>query len=411
MKNHLSPSLPAPQPLPQPNVNYWFILGHEPLLSAAEIAAVLNLKNFQYQPPILRVSNLSLAPEIINQLGGTVKIALEIANKMTANECQEKIISTLLPTTGKIRFGLSWYGKEKNENAIRELQSWGKNLKTKIKTLGRSGHYVENRTPILSGASIVGNSLLVNRSEFSILPDNTGLYSIAQIFALQPFQEFSERDYGRPGRDDYSGMLPPKLALMMINLSGVKKDETLLDPFCGSGTVISEALLLGYKNIFGSDLSEKAIADAKINIEWLKSKNPNNKNENIDLQILDVKNLTQKHKPNSVDAIITEPFLGKPLKGNESEIELKNQSQELTQLYLTAFKQFYEITKTGGKIVCVIPRFRFKQKWIIMDLDSELKKIGWKSLPLLKTKEQTYQRLLYYRPGQFVGREIGLWVK
>jgi len=32
-------------------------------------------------------------------------------------------------------------------------------------------------------------------------------------------------------------MLPPKLSMMMINLSGAKKTDIILDPFCGSGAV------------------------------------------------------------------------------------------------------------------------------------------------------------------------------
>ena len=88
-------------------------------------------------------------------------------------------------------------------------------------------------------------------------------FSLAQTEAVQPFEQFSARDFGRPGRDDLSGMLPPKLAIIMINLAQTPLNSILLDPFCGSGTILSEAVLLGYTNLIGTDISEKAIADSK----------------------------------------------------------------------------------------------------------------------------------------------------
>ena len=46
----------------------------------------------------------------------------------------------------------------------------------------------------------------------------------------------------------------------------------ILDPFCGSGTVLQEALLMGFTQVAGTDLSPKAITDTKENIAWIKEK-------------------------------------------------------------------------------------------------------------------------------------------
>ena len=35
---------------------------------------------------------------------------------------------------------------------------------------------------------------------------------------MQDFEQWGARDYGRPSRDAVRGMLPPKLARMMVNL-------------------------------------------------------------------------------------------------------------------------------------------------------------------------------------------------
>ena len=86
--------------------------------------------------------------------------------------------------------------------------------------------------------------------------------------AIQPIESLGERDFGRPYRDAKSGMLPPKLAMMMINLAGQSLGATILDPFCGSGTILMEAATIGYTNLMGSDISPKAIDDTRQNFAW-----------------------------------------------------------------------------------------------------------------------------------------------
>ena len=57
---------------------------------------------------------------------------------------------------------------------------------------------------------------------------------LGQTLVVQPFKVLSKRDFGRPARDDHSGMLPPKLAQIMINLARRNDDistKTILDPF------------------------------------------------------------------------------------------------------------------------------------------------------------------------------------
>jgi len=85
------------------------------------------------------------------------------------------------------------------------------------------------------------------------------------------FERFFERDFGRPAADAKSGMLPPKLARMMVNLASASKNETLLDAFCGSGTILTEAATLGFAKLIGSDISERAVSDTQKNSDWIKA--------------------------------------------------------------------------------------------------------------------------------------------
>ncbi len=389
------------------NLNYWFILGREKELSAAEIAAVLHIKqkefNLAKNEPILFCSstnNIS-ATELIKKLGGTIKICEEVAANLNRPTLIKTIQDTLRTTTGKIIFGLSVYGNL-NTN---ELTSLGKEIKNNLKNDGFSVRFIPNREKTLSSATVDYNHLIGKGAEFIIYESSPQNFSLAKTIALQPYAEFSKRDFDRPGRDDKSGMLPPKLAMMMINLSEPDKNDTILDPFCGSGTIITEAIIMGYQNIIGSDISKKAITDTKTNIEWIKN-NLNISCPEIPLYDLDVKNLEENISPNSINKIIAEPFLGKPLNGQESYDEIFDQSKELKQLYIDAFKIFKKILKPNGVVVFIFPHYQKGKNLITTNQTTEVEKLGFSLMPFFD-----HDHLLYERPGQRVGREIWRFMK
>ncbi|MDD2758483.1 MAG: DNA methyltransferase [Patescibacteria group bacterium] len=384
----------------------WFVLGSFPLISAAEISAVLRLDGrFAYTPPILKTETPIDPVELIGRLGGTIKIAIEIADGLTEEELITEIKNELAKLSGKIIFGVSLYAEGVDR---RELIDWvedlGKQIKKEMKADGHSVRYVFNGEPTLSSVTVNKNSLDKKGREFIVIK-NGRAWSLAQTAVVQPFEEWGARDYGRPGRDDLSGMLPPKLARMMINLSGADTGDTLLDPFCGSGTILTEALALGFRCLIGSDISDKAVADTEKNVEWL-LKNPKIKKQKLDISQNDIRNLAKQLKPNSIDAIVAEPYLGKPLKGRETENELRGQLAELKTLYLAAFEQFTRLLKSGGVAVVIIPRFKTRSSWLTLNLENEIKKLGFTAESLLALNGKNHTSLLYARSEQRVGREI-----
>ena len=92
---------------------------------------------------------------------------------------------------------------------------------------------------------------------------------VAKVVHVQDVNWWSKKDYGRKKVDRKSGMLPPKVARIMVNLSQTPKDGVIYDPFCGSGTILVEALDSGFAAI-GSDISEKAVNDSVTNTNWFK---------------------------------------------------------------------------------------------------------------------------------------------
>lgn len=65
----------------------------------------------------------------------------------------------------------------------------------------------------------------------------------------------------------YPGSMSPKLARCMVNLSRVKEDDLVLDPFCGTGGILIEAGLIGCK-VVGSDINWKMKNGTAINLDY-----------------------------------------------------------------------------------------------------------------------------------------------
>jgi tRNA G10 N-methylase Trm11 len=392
-------------------MKYFFILGNNPALSAAEIIAVLGNEG---QARLLAGNILILenpatdALKLIKRLGGTIKIGI-ISAEVSRHD-NEKIKEAILKIisedreeksgAGKYCFGLSFYGK-----SSLPVFPIGLAVKKILKENGVSCRLVTSKEKTLSSVVVEQNNLTRQGIEIILIEKANTLY-LGYTEAVQPFKELSFRDFGRPERDDKSGMIPPKLAQIMLNLSGKTSEESaILDPFCGSGTILMETALMGIKNVIGSDLSAKAIADTRANFKWLENdyKLPIT---NYKLFEISATEISKKITANSVDAIVTEPYLG-PQRGNPDPVKTKI---ELEKLYSSALNEFKKVLKPDGRVVMIFPvrtegprpDFHF----INPNLD------GWQVInPLPENLQQilnTTRRgtIVYGRPGQKVRREI-----
>lgn len=387
-------------------MDYIFILGTHPAWSVAEISSVLGENNLFWQNErILMKQNSEInADKLIKRLGGTLKIAV-LEEKMIVNApfteiakiCSKLLIAKAKRGEGKLVFGLS----DQGVGGRFQAEKIGLQIKKELKAANISSRLVTSREKELSSVVVGQNKLLSKGAELIFYVDDNNLY-IARTLAIQDYKDLSRRDYGRPVRDDHSGMLPPKLAQMMLNIASPNTQEDLiLDPFCGSGTVINEAMLMGYTNLMGTDLSEKAINDSRVNAEWLRT-----------LYSLEIKakfhiknatRLSQFIKSNTVGTIVTEPYLGPQRDLNSISSVLT----ELEVLYTKSLEAFYQIMKDGGRVVMVWPVFfgrEFLQvnldKWKFIDpLPSKFKDLPWLKKSLRNT-------LLYNRAGQKVWREL-----
>ena len=394
-------------------MKYFLILGTNPSLSVAEIDSYFNKMGINFSIQIMSRDLLFLTSDeeldlerIIKELGGTIKIgvvALE-TKKLSLDNFISVLGNNLLEIDYKFKFGFSFYGGD-----TLPLSKIAMNIKNFLKKQGISSRWVTSKEKNLSSVVVEQNRLLNKGIDFFIFRSERTFF-LGKTIVVQDFKGLSKRDYGRPARDDVSGMLPPKLAQIMINLSGITREEALLDPFCGSGTVIMEAALMGVKKIHGSDLSKKAIEDTQKNINWLKRSHE----LGIDLSLkeIDATKISQEFEENSIDSIVTEPYLG-PQRGVH---DIGKTVVLLEELYSKSISEFAKILRKNGTIVMVWPVFvsreGAKRKYFL----DNIKLNNFKIIPLLPHKyldnnDIALSRrggIIYGRLGQKIWREIVL---
>jgi tRNA (guanine10-N2)-dimethyltransferase len=128
--------------------------------------------------------------------------------------------------------------------------------------------------------------------------------------------------------------LHPRLARVLVNLSGVRKGEKLLDPFCGTGGILLEAGLVGI-HVFGSDFDIKMVEGCKKTLHY------------YGIQPLEIfqADVGEIRKIGKVDAVVSDFPYGRSTRINR---DLKN-------LYARAFENINTVLKKNKLAVIGLP--------------------------------------------------------
>lgn len=419
------------------------ILGRQPEISLAELECLFGAENITPVGSYAALVSKS-APLPQQKLGGTMKSAAIITRLQNTDATQaflylqqnivdyanEKVFD------GKIQLGFSLYGYDVQKKWLlqRSLE-----IKKILKKAGRSVRIIENRTGALETAQILYNKLTGPQGiELLIIKDGNDVI-LAQTTAVQDIDAYAARDYGRPMRDAKVGMLPPKLAQIMLNLAvgeegldfrAQSSDTTnskiqdpsskisILDPFCGTGVVLQEALLMGF-NAYGSDISEKMIDYTQENLQWLTSKFqiPNSK---FSLETGDATthtwNLSKIKDLRSKIYIVCETYLGKPLTSLPQPHELEMIIDEANAIAEAFLKNIAPQIKKGTRLCLALPAWALndrettnrKPQFRHLKMLDHLEDLGYNRLELVHAKKED---LLYHREDQIVARELTLLVR
>jgi len=382
------------------------ILGRQPALGLAELESLYGSTKVQAAGEQAALLDMPASEIDFRRLGGSVKLCKVLTTLDGTNWGQAERYLTkaapehaaLLPE-GKMQIGLSAYGF--NESAQRVLAT-GLSLKKSLKKAGKSVRLTPNQEPALSSAQVAHNHLTGPTGWELILVAHGSKTILAQTTDVQNIDSYTLRDRGRPKRDARVGMLPPKLAQTIINLAvgdAASTGKTVLDPFCGTGVVLQEALLMGF-SVYGTDLEPRMIDYSGENLDWLDAQ--------FELPEADMRieqgDATNHRWDPTPDFVACETYLGRPF----TTAPLSNVlAQNITDcnLIIKKFLQNVHSQLAAGARLCVaVPAWQVhKNEFKHLPLIDQISDLGYN---LVKFEHVRDDQLLYYREDQVVAREL-----
>ncbi|MCT4592395.1 MAG: hypothetical protein N4A36_03390 [Candidatus Gracilibacteria bacterium] len=374
-------------------MKYIFQFGINPHLSKTEISYVLphfqEISSFS-QSFFLYEGEISNAQKLIEQLGGTIRIA-EMIEEISIKELSQAIAEFLIKNhkEGKLNFGItSFCGFRDNRKVLNEVK---KLLKGSI-----SIRFANRNFQNLDAGTLHKEKLLSKGFEIMILKKGEK-FTIFHTIAAQNIDKFSERDYKKPFRDMEVGMLPPKLALMMLNFTrenGILP-KSIYDPFCGTGTVLIEGENLGLRAL-GSDISEKVLEMSRKNLEYFFGK----KERKIFKQ--DARDAFKKELES--EAICCEAYLGPIFKRSLNEKDLEKALSDTEDVIYGFLRNMHTKIK-GDRAVIALPFWQTQKGEIFLKKVLEIIEKFWENRTVSLTNRPR-KSLLFRRKEQKVGREI-----
>lgn len=354
---------------------YLAVLGRQAEISLAELEAIY--QNVRQISQNLAIFDADTHPEI-DKLGGCLKIAKKL-------EIPPLEYLSAMPE-GKITVGVSDYS---NAASLKTARLEAMRLKKILVRHGRSVRVVLSDSAAITTAAALHNGLSSrNPRKRELIKVDDDWY---EVIGVQNIDEYAKRDQGRPARDAKVGMLPPKLAQILINLNGrLPEKAVVLDPFCGTGVLLQEALLMGY-SAYGTDISERILSFSKKNLDFLGL-------TDYKLELGDA-TIFQWQQP--IDAAACECYLGKPMTKIPSEMELKEQKQQCKAIILSFLENLSKQIKSTTPVTIAIPAWlNHNHQYSRLEILDEIDKLGY------NVNNKSYEGLFYMREGQIVARDI-----
>ncbi len=367
-------------------MKYLFILGRNIELSKAEVFSYFEKEGNPVLNSELKENGLlidienSIDPQTIRYFGGILAIG-EILVESSFNELGGKIDEKMIYLGEKNKLTYVIWNFSDNYEFIQDylkkrfkeekLKATEKHLTGSIKMQG--GEEAE-----------IPSSKLLDEEYFLFEGENKEYFG--RIISHCDYEELEKRDMEKPVRRE-SLAIAPRLAKIMINLAGLKNGDKLLDPFCGVGTVLQEALLQGMTAV-GVDKDEKAIKGARENLKWFGF----SENDYLLMSF----DSTKVNIPD-VSGVATEPDLGEVLK----KIPTKEKAESTLKKFEKLMVQVINNIKGNveGRVVFTSPYIRIGKKRVECDIENICSRTGYKLIG---------KGIPEFRENQIVGRMI--WI-
>jgi len=145
--------------------------------------------------------------------------------------------------------------------------------------------------------------------------------------------------------------LSPRLARTLVNLADLRPGQTVLDPFCGTGTILIEAYEKSLRCL-GLDSRAARVQEARENLRWYAG---GMADRGYDIRKGDARELPRLLRGTKVDAIVTEPFLLPRLDARPKTSTAQAMVKDSAEVYNDALASMAESIHLDGRIVVVVP--------------------------------------------------------
>jgi len=304
---------------------FFLLSGEHPTLPFSELKAILEAGGIKHKivgklRQIIRIeTEAKSVKSIVHRAAMTRVCNIELAYcNATAEEIFEKVRSA----------------------SLEEFLGKGETFVVRVRRIGESspqlvGNELERKLGEVLLRRVTGARVrLVNQDKtfFGVLTDTKFIFGL-RLAEIVPKPFVERRPRKRPFFHPSS--MPSKLARCMVNLAQPKAGELVLDPFCGTGSLLIEAGLIGCR-VVGFDAQRRMVRGSLRNLVHY-GVQPDG------VVVADAKNLPITN----VDCIVTDPPYGR------SATTLGQETRQIVRDFLSNADDHI---KKGGRICMASPR-------------------------------------------------------
>jgi tRNA (guanine10-N2)-dimethyltransferase len=268
---------------------FFLLSGENETLPVAELTAILEAENctFEITEKLDQLVRLKANPSSLYAVHRRAAYTMTSALELFTCQAEE---NTIMKTAEHTDFTTVLNPGESFAVRIKRIKEHSKNVRT-VPLEAKLGKHILNNS-----LKAKVNLKTPDKTFLGILTDNRIVFGLKQT-EIQT-KTFSER---RPRKKPFfhPSAMPSKLARCMVNLARAHAGDTVLDPFCGTGSVMIEAALIGC-HVLGLDIQRRIIVGCRENLKHF-SVNPEG------LAVADSRKLPLTR----IDYLVTDPPYGK----------------------------------------------------------------------------------------------------
>ena len=236
---------------------FFLVSGEHETLPFSELKAILEAEEIQFEilEKLTQVMRLKTDPKCIEAVKS--RAALTRVGALEIFKCQadySEIIRELSQAP------LHDYIKPKEEFVVRIKRVAGsaRHLST-LKLERKLGEIILNKIE-----EVKVNLFNPKKAFFGVLTQDNFIFGL-KLIEISPKGFMGRRPKNKPFF--HPSAMPPKLSRCMVNLARAKAGSLFLDPFCGTGSLLIEARLIGCKTI-GCDAKHLMIRGTRENMRF-----------------------------------------------------------------------------------------------------------------------------------------------